>query len=113
MTLTATINDFEKLDIRAGKILRAEPFPEARKPAWKLTIDLGPGTGIKRSSARLTENYSIEELTGRTVLCVVNLPPRQIGPVKSEVLVLGLPDEEGNTVLVIPEREVTPGAKLY
>ena len=95
-----------------GRIVAAEPFPEARKPAFKLTIDLGP-LGTRRSSAQLTELYAPADLVGRQVLCVVNLAPRRIGPFVSEVLTLGVPDEAGRVVLVSPEREVPPGGRLY
>lgn len=109
----ATFDDFVKLDIRIGKIIRAEPFPEAKKPAYKLWLDFGVGIGIKKSSAQITQHYTVEELIGRHVLAVVNFPPRQIGPVKSEVLVLGVPDEMGNVVLVAPDLAVPIGARLY
>ncbi|MEO0820518.1 MAG: tRNA-binding protein [Pseudomonadota bacterium] len=106
-------DDFLKVDIRAGRIVRAEPFPEARKPAYKLWIDFGPEIGEKRSSAQITVHYTPEALVGRTVLAVVNFPPRQIGPVRSEVLTLGLMDAEGAVVLVAPDRPVEPGARLH
>ena len=109
----ATIDDFEKLDIRAGKVIAVEEFPEARKPAWKLTIDFGAEIGIKKSSAQLTHHYTKEQLLNRMVMGVTNFPPRQIGPFVSEVLVVGVPDQQGNTVLVVPEKTVLPGAKLY
>lgn len=105
--------DFLKLDIRVGRITRAEPFPEARRPALRLWIDFGPGIGERRSSARITRHYRPEDLVGREVLAVVNLPPRQIGPLRSEVLVLGVPDAEGEVVLVVPERDVPPGGRLH
>jgi tRNA-binding protein len=108
-----TFEDFERLDIRVGRILRAEPFPEARKPAYRLQIDLGPPLGIRKSSAQLTTRYRVEELEGRLVLAVVNFPPRQIGPFMSEVLTLGVPDAEGNVVLVVPDRDVPLGGKLF
>ena len=111
--MTITYADFEKVDIRVGRITRAEPFPEARKPAYKLWVDFGPGIGEKRSSAQITKHYTIEDLIGRQVLGVVNFPPRQIGPVLSEVLVLGLPDEEGAVVLIGPGHEVPLGGKLF
>ena len=106
-------DDFEKVDIRLGRITRAEPFPEARKPAIKLWVDFGPGIGEKRSSAQLTRHYTPEGLVGRQVLAVVNFPPRQIGPVMSEVLVLGVPDEDGQVVLIGPGHEVPLGGKLF
>jgi tRNA-binding protein len=111
--MTITYADFEKVDIRVGRITRAEPFPEARKPAFKLWVDFGPEIGEKRSSAQITKHYTLEELVGRQVLAVVNFPPRQIGPVMSEVLVLGLPDEEGAVVLIGPGQDVPLGGKLF
>ena len=111
--MTITYGDFEKVDIRVGRITRAEPFPEARKPAIKLWVDFGPGIGEKRSSAQLTAHYTPEGLIGRQVLAVVNFPPRQIGPVMSEVLVLGVPDESGQVVLIGPGHEVPLGGKLF
>lgn len=109
----ATFEDFQKLDIRAGRIIEVLDFPEARKPSFRLRIDLGPGIGIKRSCAQLTANYTRKELTGKLVLCVVNFPPRQIGPAVSEVLTLGVPDGNNECVLVAPDREVPPGGRLY
>lgn len=109
----ATIEDFNQLDIRVGRILSAEPFPEARKPAYKLTIDFGAEVGVKHSSAQITQHYKMDELVGCQVLGVVNFPPRQIGPFISEVLTLGLPDENHNVVLIQPEREVLLGGRLY
>jgi tRNA-binding protein len=111
--MTITYSDFEKVDIRVGRITRAEPFPEARKPAIKLWVDFGPEIGEKRSSAQITKHYTPEGLVGRQVLAVVNFPPRQIGPVMSEVLVLGVPDEEGQVVLIGPGHEVPLGGKLF
>jgi tRNA-binding protein len=111
--MTATYNDFQKLDIRVGLITRAEPFPEARKPAYKLWIDFGPVIGEKRSSAQVTRHYTPEALIGRRVLAVVNFPPRQIGPVKSEVLTLGVPDADGEVVLIAPDIEVPIGGRLF
>ena len=111
--MTITYADFEQVDIRVGRITRAEPFPEARKPAIKLWVDFGPGIGEKRSSAQLTAHYTPEGLIGRQVLAVVNFPPRQIGPVMSEVLVLGVPDEDGQVVLIGPGHEVPLGGKLF
>ena len=108
-----TFDDFAKVDIRVGRITRAEAFLEARKPAYKLTIDFGPEIGIRKSSAQLTARYSLEELEGKLVLAVVNFPPRQIGPMKSEVLTLGVPDPNGAVVLVVPDMDVPLGGKLY
>jgi tRNA-binding protein len=109
----ATYDDFQKLDIRVGKIIEVEEFPEAYKPAFKLKIDFGSEIGIKRSSAQLPPNYSKEELKGKLILGVVNFPPRQIGPVVSEVLTLGAPNDKGDCILIAPDVEVTPGSKLY
>lgn len=108
-----SFDDFLKVDIRVGVITRAEPFPEARKPAYRLWVDFGPGIGEKRSSAQITVHYTPEDLVGRQVLAVVNFPPRQIGPMRSEVLVLGLPDAEGNVVLIGPERDVPLGGRMH
>lgn len=111
--MTINYDDFAKVDIRVGRITRVEPFPEARKPAFKLWVDFGPEIGERRSSAQITAHYSPETLIGRQVLGVVNFPPRQIGPVRSEVLVLGLPDETGEVVLIGPGHEVPLGGKLF
>ena len=108
-----TFTDFERVDIRVGRIVRAEPFPEARKPAYKLQIDFGDPIGIKKSSAQLTARYSREHLEGRLVMAVVNFPPRQIGPFMSEVLTLGVPDPKGEVVLLHPEREVPIGGRMF
>jgi tRNA-binding protein len=106
-------DDFLKVDIRVGRVTRAEPFPEARKPALKLWIDFGPELGIRRSSAQITEHYRPDDLIGRSVLAVVNFPPRQIGPFRSEVLTLGLSDASGAVVLVAPDLDVPLGARLH
>ena len=106
-------DQFLAVDIRVGTIVAAEPFPEARKPALKLTIDFGPAIGRKRSSAQITENYEAAELIGRQVAAVVNFPPRQIGPMMSEVLTLGFPDENGHVVLIQPSQTVPDGGRLF
>lgn len=111
--MTITYDDFVKVDIRVGRITKVEPFPEARKPAFKLWVDFGPEIGERRSSAQITAHYTPETLIGRQVLGVVNFPPRQIGPVRSEVLVLGLPDENGEVVLIGPGHEVPLGGRLF
>jgi len=112
MTETITYADFERVDIRVGTIVEALPFPEARKPAYKLQIDFGPEIGIKKSSAQITMHYTLEELVGRQVLAVVNFPPRQIGPVRSEVLTLGFEDETGAIVLAGVSQAVPNGKKM-
>lgn len=104
--------DFERVDIRSGTIVEAREFPEARKPAYILIIDFGPEIGVKKSSAQITRHYTPETLVGRQVMAVVNFPPRQIGPVRSEVLTLGFEDEEGQIVLALTERRVPNGRKL-
>ncbi len=109
----ATIEDFRKLDIRVGRVVSVEDFPEAKKPAYKLKIDLGAEIGIKTSSAQLPQNYSKEQLAGRLVLCVVNFQPRQIGPVLSEVLTLGVPDAKSECILIMPDKGVPLGGRLY
>ena len=109
----ATIEDFEALDIRVGTITHAEPFPKARKPAYRLTIDFGGEVGVKRSSAQITVHYTPEQLVGRQVMAVVNFPPRQIGPFVSEVLTLGVPDAEGAVVLLRPDQAVPNGGRLF
>jgi tRNA-binding protein len=106
-------DDFLAVDIRVGTILEALPFPEARKPAYRLTIDFGPVIGVKRSSAQITEHYALEDLPGRQVAAVVNFPPRQIGPMMSEVLTLGFPDADGKVVLFHPGTPVPNGGRLF
>ena len=106
-------DDFLKVDIRVGRIVEAAPYPEARKPAIKLVIDFGGEIGLKRSSAQITRHYASEELVGRQVLAVVNFPPRQIGKFMSEVLTLGLPDADGEVVLIGPGHEVPLGGRLF
>ena len=108
----ATIDDFQKLDIRVGKIIDVEDYPEARKPSYKMKIDFGPEIGIKQSIGQFT-HYKKEELVGRLIAVVVNLPPFQMGPAVSETLTLGFPDEEGKAILVVPEKQVPIGGKLF
>jgi tRNA-binding protein len=105
-------NDFEKIEIRVGTVVQVDDFPEARKPAYILRVDFGPEIGVRKSSAQLTQIYDKAELLGRQVVGVINFPPKQIGPMRSECLVTGFYREDGNVVLVIPEREVPNGAKL-
>ncbi len=113
MTAQIAFDDFLKVDIRVGVIVAAEPFPEARKPAIKLRIDFGPEIGEKKSSAQIAKHYSPDKLVGKRVLAVVNFPPRQIGPFMSEVLTLGVPDEEGAVVLIAPDLETPVGGRLF
>jgi tRNA-binding protein len=108
-----TYADFERVDIRVGTIIAVEPFPEARKPAYKLKIDFGGNIGVKKSSAQITKHYATDQLVGRQVAAVVNFPPRQIGPFMSEVLTLGFPDEDGGVVLIGPSLNVPNGGKLF
>ena len=112
-TAPITFDDFLKVDIRVGRIVAVEPFPQARKPAFKLTIDFGPEIGTKRCSAQITVNHSPEDLVGSQVMAVVNFPPRQIGPFMSEVLTLGVPDADGHVMLIRPDRDVPVGGRLY
>jgi tRNA-binding protein len=109
---TIDIADFERVDMRVGRVLTAEPFPQARKPAYKLRIDFGP-LGVRRSSAQLTVHYQPEQLRGKLVIAVLNFPPRQIGPVRSEVLVLGVPDPQGAVVLLEPSVDVPLGGRVF
>ena len=113
MPETITLADFERVDIRVGTIVDAQPFPEARKPALRLTIDFGPGIGVKRSSAQITVHYRPDQLIGRQVCAVVNFPPRQIGPFVSEVLTLGMPDDDEAVVLIKPDFKVANGGRLF
>ena len=109
----ATFDDFHKIDIRVGKIIEVQDFPEAKNPSYKLRIDLGAELGIKKSCAQLTRNYSKEDLKNKRVICVVNFPPRQIGPAISEVLTLGVSDMNGECTLIVPDKDVPLGGKLY
>jgi tRNA-binding protein len=111
--MTATFDEFLKIDVRVGTIVDVQPFPEARKPALKLFIDFGPEIGQKKSSAQITENHKAEDLIGRQVLAVVNFGPRQVGPFMSEVLTLGVPDENGKVMLIYPAQNVPNGGRLY
>jgi tRNA-binding protein len=113
MCMTVTLEDFIKLDIRVGRIVDVQDFPEARKPSWKLTIDFGPALGRRHSSAQLKALYSREQLLGRLVLAVVNFPPRRIGLFLSEVLTLGVPDADDAVVLIAPDRDVPLGGRLF
>lgn len=111
--MTITFDDFMKVDIRVGEIVAVDEFPEARRPAFKLQVNLGPEIGIKKTSAQITQNYSMDELVGRRVLAVVNFPPKQIGKYMSEILVLGVPDETDNVVLIRPDKDTPLGGRLY
>jgi tRNA-binding protein len=108
-----SFDDFLKVDVRVGRVIKAEEFPEARKPAYKMQIDFGPEIGIKKTSAQITRHYTPETLVGKLVMAVVNFPPRQIGPVMSEVLTLGVPDGDGEVVLLSPTKDVPIGGRLY
>jgi len=105
-------SDFEKIDLRAGTVVEVEDFPEARKPAYRLKIDFGDELGLKQASAQITDNYTREDLIGKQVICVLNFPPKQIGPFVSECLVTGLYQEDGSVVLAVPDQELSNGAKL-
>ena len=105
--------DFEKVEVRVGNVVKAEPFPEARKPSIKLTVDFGPQVGTRRTSAQLTAHYEPEDLVGRQLVAVVNFPPKRIAGFKSEVLVLGVPDEDGDVVLLSPDQGVPPGGRMF
>lgn len=107
------VSDFEKVDIRVGRITTADVFPQARKPAYKLLIDFGPELGVRRASAQLTTHYQPADLRGRLVIAIVNFPPRQIGPLRSEVLVLGVPDGQGEVVLLHPDLDVPLGGRVF
>ena len=109
----ATFEDFQKLDIRVGKIMKVEEFSEAITPSYKLKIDLGGEIGIKNSCAKLVDNYTKDDLKDKLVLCVVNFPPKQIGPVLSEVLTLGVPDDDNKCILIKPDKEISLGGRLY
>jgi tRNA-binding protein len=111
--VTISFNDFLKVDIRVGTVVRAEPFPEARTPAYRLWVDFGPEIGERKTSAQITRHYAVDALVGRQVVAVVNFPAKQIGPVRSEVLVLGVPDDDGEVVLLGPSREVPDGGRMY
>lgn len=113
MTPEISFDEFLKVDIRVGVITRAEPYPEARKPAIKLWVDFGPELGERKSSAQITRHYSPGDLPGKRVLAVVNFPPRQIGKFMSEILVLGVPDADGEVVLITPDKDVPIGGRLY
>lgn len=113
MTEEISFEDFAKVDIRVGRVVRAEPFPEARKPAIKVWVDFGPEIGERKSSAQLTRHYTPEALLGRRVVAVVNFPPRQIGKFMSEILVLGVPDGDGEVVLLAPDQDVPLGGRMY
>ncbi len=110
---TISWDDFEKVELRVGRIIQAEAFPEARRPAYKLLVDFGPEIGQRKSSAQITDLYSLDELVGKQVVAVINFPPKQIGPIMSECLVTGFPDEEGHVVLCTPDKAVPVGVKLY
>lgn len=111
--MTISYDDFDKIDVRVGRIVDAKPFPEAKRPAFQLWVDFGPDLGIRKTSAQITQNYTLEELPGKLVAAVVNFPPKQIGKFMSEILVLGFPDENGNVTLIGPDKNVPIGGRLY
>lgn len=111
--MTISFDDFLKVDIRIGTVVRAEPFPEARSPAYRLWVDFGPEIGERKTSAQITRHYALDALVGRQVVAVVNFPAKQIGPMRSEVLVLGVPDEDDEVVLLGPSRKVPDGGRMY
>ncbi len=113
MSAQIDFQDFEKVDIRVGRVVDVQDFPEARKPAFKIWVDFGGDLGIKKTSAQVTQNYTAETLKGKLVAAVVNFPPRQIGKYMSEILVLGFPDSDGNVTLVSPDKDVPPGGRLF
>ena len=110
---TITFDDFLKVDVRVGTVVQAEPFPEARRPAMKLWVDLGPDLGVKKTSAQITKHYGLRDIVGRQVAAVVNFPPKQVGKFMSEILVLGFPDARGEVVIIGPDRSVPNGGRLY
>jgi len=110
---TIGFDDFLKLDIRVGTVVKAEPYPEARQPAYKVWVDFGAEFGVKKTSAQVTVHYTVEDLIGRQVAAVINFPPKQIGKFMSEILVLGFPDASGEVVLVVPEHRVPDGGRMY
>jgi tRNA-binding protein len=110
---TISYSDFDQVDIRVGTILKVEPFPEARKPAYKLTVDFGDTIGVKRTSAQITKHYALTDLPGKQIAAVVNFAPKQIGPFMSEVLTLGFPDQHGDVVLIQPSLAIPNGGKLF
>ncbi len=110
---TISFDDFRKVDIRVGTVVKAEPYPEARRPAYKVWVDFGAGIGVKKTSAQATAHYALEDLVGRQVAAVVNFPPKQIGKFMSEILILGFPDGDGEVVFVVPDQQVPNGGRLY